>query len=157
MQLLSFTAGGQTYAIEAASVVEVLPAVPIRPIHRLPEYVLGVVAYRGRMLPVIDLPRRLAGEASRPRLSTRLIVVETTVPGTAEAARLGLMVENMVAMVRAEDADTVFPSMRLESVPYLGRILRLKGETIHLLIVEKLLPPELASGLFAAGVTPGPS
>ena len=62
MQLLSFTAGGQTYAIEAGSVVEVLPAVPVRPLPAMPDYVLGVVAYRGTMIPVIDVPRRLAGE-----------------------------------------------------------------------------------------------
>ena len=146
MQLLSFTAGGQTYAIEAAAVVEVLPAVPVRPLPHVPDYVLGVVAYRGRMIPVIDVPRRLAGEAARQRLSTRLIVVEPPGEGGPLPSLLGLVVENMVATVRAEDAETVFPAMHLESARYLGKILRLRGQTIQMLVVEHLLPAGLATG-----------
>jgi len=155
MQLLSFTAGGQTYAIETAAVVEVLPVVPIRPLPRLPEYVLGVVAYRGRMIPVIDLARRLTGEPARARLSTRLIVIETRSGPSTATSRLGIVVENLVSTVGAGDADTVFPEMHLESSPYLGKIVRVAGQTIHVLIPGNLLPPELASGLAAA--LPDPS
>ncbi|MEN9665780.1 MAG: hypothetical protein RLZZ326_2143, partial [Planctomycetota bacterium] len=46
------------------------------------------------------------------------------------------------------------PAMCLESSPYLGRILRLNGQTVHMLVVENLLPADLASGLFTA--TPEP-
>ena len=160
MQLLTFTAGGQTYAIEAKSVVEVLPAVPVRAVPRLPDYVLGVVGYRGRLIPVIDLAKRLTDEFSVRRLSTRLLVVEFTErepsekPFRATTARLGIVAENMVSTLRSEDVDTLFPAMRLDHSPYLGRILRLNGQTVHMLVVESLLPAELVSGLFAA--TPEP-
>jgi len=156
MQLLTFTAGGQTYAIEARSVVEVLPAVPVRSVPRLPDYVLGVVDYRGRLIPVIDLAKRLIDEFSTRRLSTRLLVVD--VPGRAPSdpsrqatrPRLGIIAENMVSTLRSDEVDTVFPAMHLENSTYLGRILRLNGQTVHMLVVENLLPAELASGLFAA-------
>lgn len=148
MQLLTFTAGGQTYAIEAGSVVEVLPAVPVRPLPALPDYLLGVVAYRGGMIPVVDVPRRLAGEPARQRLSTRLVVVDVS-GGGGTASRLGLVVENMVATLRADDAETVFPTMHLENAPYLGKILRLRGQAIQMLLVEQLLPAGLATGLAA--------
>lgn len=156
MQLLTFTAGGLVYAIGAKTVVEVLPTVPVRPVPHLPDYVLGMVAYRGRMLPVIDLPRRLTGVPARALLSTRLIIVEVAGSAVSETgpARLGLIAENMVSTVRSEDAETVFPQMQLESAPYLGRILRLGGQTVHLLVVERLLPAGVASGLFAAAVEP---
>lgn len=154
MQILSFTAGEQTYAIEAASVVEVLPAVPVRPIPAMPEYLLGVVAYRGAMIPVIDVPRRLVGEPSRQRLSTRLVIVD--VPRGGEGtSRLGLVVENMVTTLRADDAESVFPAMHLESAPYLGRILRLRGQTVQMLLVEHLVPAGLATGLTADVARPG--
>jgi len=156
MQLLTFTAGGLVYAIGATSVVEVLPTVPVRPVPQLPDYVLGMVAYRGRMIPVIDLPRRLTGDPARALLSTRLIIVEVAGGPSGEGgpARLGLIAENMVSTVRSEDAETVFPQMQLEAAPYLGRILRLGGQTVHMLVVERLLPTGVASGLLAAAVEP---
>ena len=69
-------------------------------------------------------------------------------------ARLGIVAENMVSTLRSDNVDMVFPTMHLESSPYLGRILRLNGQTVHMLIVENLLPAELASGLFAAAPEP---
>lgn len=163
MQLLTFTAGGQTYAIEATSVVEVLPAVPVRVVPKLPDYVLGVVDYRGRLIPVVDLAKRLTDDFSARRLSTRLLVVEFAwrerpeSPSPSPKARLGIVAENMVSTLRSDDVDTVFPTMHLENSPYLGRILRLNGQTVHMLVVENLLPAELASGLFAAqGEPPSP-
>ena len=152
MQLLPFTAGGLAYAIAATQVVEVLPFIPARPVPTLPGYVLGMMTYRGRMIAVVDLPRRLTGEAAKPLLSTRLIVVEYAAPGNAgtprgTVCRLGLVAENMVSTFRSEDAETVFGTMHLDSAPYLGRILRLNGTTVHTLVVENLLPAELASGL----------
>lgn len=160
MQLLTFTAGGLTYAIEATRVVEVLPAVPVRGVPGLPDYVLGVVGYRGRMIPVIDLAKRLTDDYSARRLSTRLLIVDvatrppTDAPRPTTPARLGIVAENMVSTVRSEDVDTEFPAMQLEKTAYLGRILRLNGRTIHMLVVENLLPADLASGLFAAASEP---
>jgi len=156
MQLLTFTAGGQTYAIESKNVVEVLPAVPVRAVPKLPDYVLGVVGYRGRLIPVIDLAKRLTDEFSARRLSTRLLIVEfpkrepIASPHPPSTARLGIVAENMVSTLRSEDVDTLLPAMGLENSPYLGRILRLNGQTVHMLVVENLLPANLASGMFAA-------
>jgi chemotaxis-related protein WspB len=160
MQLLILTAGEQSYALEAQAVVEVLPMIPTRPVPHLPDYVIGMVAYRGRLIPVVDLARRLSGVFARRRLSTRMIVVEfvpDTLPGAAppdHKVRMGLVAENMVSIGRAEDTVTVFSGMHLENAPYLGRIIRLNGRTVHMLTVENLLPTELATGLFASGAEP---
>ena len=160
MQLLILTAGDQSYAIEAHCVVEVLPMVPVRSVPRLPPYVLGMISYRGRLIPVIDLARRLTEEFAKRRLSTRVIVVEFTRRANHETEppdgkiRMGLVAENMVSTSRSEEGDTVFSGMHLESAPYLGRILRLNGRTVHLLTVEHLLPTDLMAGLFTSGAEP---
>jgi len=106
MQLLILTAGDQSYAIEAHCVVEVLPRVPVRSVPRLPPYVLGMISYRGRLIPVIDLARRLTEGFARRRLSTRVIVVEFTRRANHEPdsptgkIRMGLVAENMVSTSR---------------------------------------------------------
>ena len=150
MQLLTFTVAGESYAIESRRVVEVLPLVPARPIPHTPGYVRGVFTYRGSLVPLIDLGRRLGDVALEERLSTRVIVVEYLPPGAARTARLGLVAENVISIVAAERAETSLPALELESAPFLGRILRIDGRTTQVVDVDRLLPADLAAGLFPA-------
>jgi chemotaxis-related protein WspB len=158
MQLLSFEIGGQPYAIESRRVVEVLPLVPARPLPGLPDYLLGLFTFRGSLVPLVDLSRRLGAGPAAERLSTRVVVVdlEAANAGQAEVAvgqtgrRLGLVAEQMIAVRRAEEASTSLPALELAAAPYLDRVLRLGGETVQLLAVDRILPAELAAGLFPA-------
>lgn len=147
MQLLTFTVAGQTYAVESRRVIEVLPLVPARPLPRVPDYIRGIFTYRGRLVPLIDLGRRLADAEVTERLSTRVIVVEFT-PAGGPACRLGLVAENVVSIRAAEEADAALPALDLPDAPYLGRILRLGHETVQLIAIEHLLPEPIAAGLF---------
>jgi len=157
MQLLTFTVAGHPYAVESRTVIEVLPLVSARPIPLMPDYVRGVFTYRGKFVPLIDLGRRFVadsgpGSAAPPRLSTRVIVVEFTppaaVPGQeARPVRLGLIAENVVSIGSATHADATVATMDLAHAPFLGRLFRLGGETIQIILVEHLLPAELLAGL----------
>ncbi|MFM7519060.1 MAG: chemotaxis protein CheW [Planctomycetota bacterium] len=152
MQLITFTIDGQSFAIESRYVIEVLPLVPHRQVPLLPDYVAGMFTYRGHLIPVVDLGVRLRGRPATRRLSTRIIVVHFTAiagdhaPG--RAVRVGLVAENVIATCHAEEADASYPALRLDNAPFLGGILRLGQATVHLLDVERLLPPEIVSGLF---------
>ncbi|NDC63906.1 MAG: hypothetical protein EBZ59_07995 [Planctomycetia bacterium] len=169
MQLLTFTVAGHAYAIESRRVIEVLPLVPARSIPLAPDYVRGVFTYRGRFLPLVDLARRLAdGPVGPPesqvkeRLSTRVIVVEFAKPAADAGAqepvargpvRLGLVAENVISICSVDDAGAA--PMRLEEAPFLGRILRIGGETVQMIEVERLLPPALLAAV-DPGTTGGP-
>lgn len=152
MQLLTFTVEGQAFAIESRHVIEVLPLVPHRQMPLLPDYVAGMFTYRGRLIPVIDLGVRLRGRPVTRRLSTRIIVVHFTASsgdGSAgRVVRVGLVAENVIATCHAEEADASYPALRLDNAPFLGCILRLRQSTVHLIDVERLIPPEIVSGLF---------
>jgi chemotaxis-related protein WspB len=163
MQLLTFTIGGQDYAIESRRVIEVLPLVPGRPIPHTPDYVLGVFAYRGRLVPLVDLGRRIADHTPAERLSTRVIVVELIPAGRADPAavppdpatrpdtvRLGLVAENVIAIRSVTADDTILPRLDLPEAPFLGPILRIGDRTVQLVRIEHLLPADLAAGLFPA-------
>ena len=150
MQLLTFTVAGEPYAIEARRVVEVLPLVPARPIPSTPPYVHGVFTYRGGIVPLVDMARRLADRPLAERLSTRVIVVDYAPPGGGRPGRLGLVAENVIAIVDANRAETALPALELETAPFLGRILRIDGRTVQVVEVDRLLPAPLASGLFPA-------
>lgn len=153
MQLLTFTVAGESYAIESRRVVEVLPLVPARPIPLTPGYVRGVFTYRGSLVPLVDLGRRLGDFELEERLSTRVIVVEYLPPGLRRPARLGLVAENVISIVAAERAETSLPALELPAAPFLGRILRIDGRTVQVVDVDRLLPADLAAGLFPAAST----
>lgn len=148
MQLLTFTVAGDSYAIESRRVVEVLPLVPARSIPHTPGYVRGVFTYRGSLVPLVDLGRRLGDVDLEERLSTRVIVVEYLPPGPRRTARLGLVAENVISIVAAARAETSLPALELASAPFLGRILRIDGRTVQVVDVDRLLPADLAAGLF---------
>jgi chemotaxis-related protein WspB len=162
MQLLTFSVAGQPYAIESRRVIEVLPLVAARPLPQAPDYLLGIFTYRGRLMPLVDLARRLGAAPPPARLSTRVIVVEIDPepgadPGGRTAPlRLGLVAENVVAVRSADEAGATLPPLRIPGADYLDRALRIGGETIQLIDVRKLLPAELTAGLAAAAAEVGP-
>ena len=55
MLLLTFTAGANRYAIDVARVVELVPRVELRAIPHAPAFLAGLLGYRGKVVPVIDL------------------------------------------------------------------------------------------------------
>lgn len=152
MQLLTFSIAGEPYAIEARLVTEVLPLVPARPIPRVPDYVSGIFTYRGALVPLIDLGRRLGGGPPSGRLSTRVIVVEFRPAGRGDSpsVRLGLVAENVIGIRGAEEAQASLPPLQLADAPYLGGLMRLGGGTVQVIDVSRLLPDDLLAGLYPA-------
>lgn len=150
MQLLTFTVAGQTYAIPSRTVVEVLPLVPARPLPRTPDYIRGIFTYRGQLLSLVDLGRRIADSPLAERLSTRVVVVECPAPGAPDRGplRLGLVAENVIAITSSDRAEASLPTLELPGAPFLGAILRIGDRTVQLVDVQRLLPDDMLAGLF---------
>ena len=67
---------GQTYALPLGCVVEVVRMAALAPVPDAPPHVLGLLDLRGRVVPVLDLRRRLGLAPAEPGLSTPICVVE---------------------------------------------------------------------------------
>ena len=67
MLLLTFKAGANRYAIDVARVIELVPRVELRTIPHAPPFLAGLLGYRGKVIPVIDLGLLLNSEPM-PRL-----------------------------------------------------------------------------------------
>jgi purine-binding chemotaxis protein CheW len=57
IDVVEFRLADETYAIEAAFVVEVFPLVNLTPLPGTPPFVSGIVTVRGRILSVVDIKR----------------------------------------------------------------------------------------------------
>jgi purine-binding chemotaxis protein CheW len=75
-QYVVFKLAASEYAINIAYVAELLRMVAITPLPASPEWVLGVVNLRGKVIPVIDLRVRLSLPAEALDLNTPIIVTQ---------------------------------------------------------------------------------
>jgi len=138
MLALCLSIGSELYAIPARSVVEVVPQVVLRTLPGAPSYVAGLLSYRGALLSVVDLSRRLIDVAARNCLSTRIVVVERT--AGAQPPRFGLLTER-VADIRKLHGELT--PTGADTTGYITGTVLDKGVAVQVLNVEAVLPPRL--------------
>ncbi|MHC8315957.1 chemotaxis protein CheW [Pseudomonas sp. LB3P31] len=119
---LVFRIGDERYAVQAIEVAEVLPRVPLKPIAKAPAWVAGVFAYRGAVVPVIDLSLLTFGQPAQARTSTRLVLVHYRVAETAQAQLLGLILEQATDTLRCHASEFQPYGLDNRQAPYLGPV-----------------------------------
>ncbi len=101
MLLLLFYLGEERYVLDSARLVEIIPQVNLRPVYQVPQYVAGVLNYRGKVVPVVDLGLLIQGNPCCRCLSTRIIIVNYPL-ANGKTHYLGLLAERVT--------DTLNPS-----------------------------------------------
>jgi len=82
-QLVSFTLDEQLLAIPISHVERVVRAVEVTPLKNAPASILGIIDYRGDIIPVLNLRKRL-GFPERPvTASDRFLIIRTSSRRTA--------------------------------------------------------------------------
>jgi chemotaxis-related protein WspB len=147
MLLLTYRAGGSLYAVEGRHVVEVVPRVGLRPIPHAPRYVLGLLSYRGQVVPVVDFGEVVGAGPSSEALSTRIVLTEFAA-AAGERRRLGIVAEGVCEVVRGETAQAVLPGMRMEGAPYLGPVLRIDDRLVQIIRPEDVLSEPMREALY---------
>lgn len=105
LEVMTFDLHGETFALEAGLVREVLDIVPETPVPGAPALVSAVVNFRGRVIPLADLRLAFDLEVGPTSLDSRIIVIEYDLDG--EATLVGLR------------ADKVHEVTTLEATSYL--------------------------------------
>lgn len=154
MLCVLFTLDDQRYAVSCQRIVEVVPRVEFRSLPRAPEYVAGLLDYRGVIVPVIDLCSLVTGTPGRELYSTRIILTEYAGTGNADAAGgariLGLMAERVTEIADVPDSGLRDPGVHTADSSYLGKISVGTEETsmVQLIEVEHLLSDDVREMLF---------
>ncbi len=147
MLLLLFTLGPHRYALEARQVIEVVPLAELKALPRAPDYVAGVLNYRGTPVPVLDLTRMNQNYPSRACMSTRIILVNYSTGGDT-ANILGLMAERVTETAKREPDDFVSTGVATPDAPYLGPVSNDANGMLQLMNIDELIPVEVRALLF---------
>lgn len=147
MRCIAFHLGEGRYALPLRDLVEVLPLLPVRRVPHAPDYIGGIINYRGCAVPVLDLCQLVLGRPCQERISTRLIVLR--LPRAAHTdSLLALMVERAVSEVNLDPQTLVPPPLRIEETPYLKGLAVSATGLVQLVDASRLLPAEVAALLY---------
>ncbi len=106
-KFLSFFLSNEEYGFEIQKVQEIICLLPVTPVPRTPEFILGVINLRGKVIPVTDLRTKFAMPPAKPTAETCIIVVRV---GSLE---MGIVVDKVSEVM--EIAPT-----NIEAVPHFG-------------------------------------
>jgi chemotaxis signal transduction protein len=130
MHHLLFRVGSECFAISLRDIEVILPVPILEPLSGVGPGVVGLLRFRERRIPVIDVSVLRGAAPIRPLISTRLVLLQS--PATTPS-RLALMVEHALEVVELAPADALpnavsderdywlFPEV-ISSGPFLVRI-----------------------------------
>jgi len=145
---LVFCIGNDRYALQATDVVEVLPRMPLKPIAQAPSWVAGVFAWRGTVVPVIDLCNLTFGQRAEARTSTRLVLVHYQPDDQQARQVLGLILEQATGTLRCDPAQFQPCGLDNRQARYLGPVREDAQGLLQWVRVDDLLDDSVRTMLF---------
>jgi len=138
-ELVSFRIAQEHFGVDILVVQEIIRLPEITPIPNAPVFILGVINLRGRIIPVVDLRRRLKIQGKAPdsdTRKTRILIVElhNHVTGFIVDAVPGIM---KVPLSEIEPTpDLLVSSIDAE---YIKGVIKLSDHLVVLLDFQKIL------------------
>lgn len=151
-QLVVFELSEEAYALDIGVVREVIRMQEITHVPRTPVFLEGVINLRGRIIPVVDLRKKLGLPPGQGGRDTRIVVVDIGGQG------LGLVVDAVTEVLRVPVEAVESPSALVASAAteYLNGIVNLERRLILLLDLERLLGEEVGEVQTAGGPSRNP-
>lgn len=93
LEVLTFELGGETFAVEAVLVREILDLLPETRVPGAAPLVRSVVNFRGKIIPIADLRQAFAMEPAEATLDSRIVVIEIALDG--EPLQIGIRTDKV--------------------------------------------------------------
>ena len=114
-QYLTFKLASEVFALDVATVREVLDFTTVTRIPRTPEFMRGVINLRGSVVPVVDLRLAFDMSATEKTVNTCIIVVEVCLDG--ETSIMGALADSVEEVIDLEPEQ-------IQPAPKLGTSIR---------------------------------
>ena len=132
MEVLTFNLHGETFALEATRVQEILDVLPETRVPGTDRFVASVINFRGRVIPLADLRLAFGMEATEATIDSRIVVIELDLKG--ETTLIGLRTDKVnevttLAMTASEPPPSIGMRWRPD---YIEGLFKRGGEFIIL-------------------------
>jgi purine-binding chemotaxis protein CheW len=141
LSVLTFNLNGETFAIEAIVVQEILDLLPETHVPGSKSFVSSVINFRGKVIPLADIRLAFGMEVSAETIDSRIIVIELDLEG--EPTLIGIRTDRVYEV-------TTLPRTASEPPPSVG--MRWRADYIDCLVKrggEFIILPNL-DAIFAA-------
>jgi purine-binding chemotaxis protein CheW len=144
--VLSFDVAGQRYGLPVANVIQIVEMVAISTLPEAPAFVSGVIDFRGKVIPMIDMRRRFQRTPLAYGLNTPIVISQLN------GYQVGLVVDtvNDVINLRSElfeHAEQIISKEMIRKTRYLAGVARLEDGLLLMLDPPTLLSPEEARAI----------
>ena len=139
MLVLMFRVAEIPYAVAVRRVVEVVPRVELRLVPHAPDFLAGLLRYRGGAVPVVDLGLLMGKAACRDRLDTRIILVDGGTHGGPGPGFLGLIAEQVDDVKVVDESSRASAGLEIQHAPYLGAVYETDEGLLQLVEPNKIL------------------
>lgn len=141
-QFLTFTLGGEMFAIAILNIKEIIEYGQLTTVPMMPGFVRGVINLRGRVVPVIDLAVRFGRPAATATKRTCNVIVE--VPCENETVDIGIVVDAVSEVLEIPAAEIEPPpsfgaKIRADFISGMGKV---NGHFVIILSLDKVLSVE---------------
>lgn len=151
IEALTFDLQGETFALEAGLVREVLDLLPETDVPGAPPFVGAVINFRGRIIPLVDLRLAFDMRAATPTIDSRIVVIEYDLDG--QPTLIGLRADKVHEVTSIDRAVTEAPprvGMRWRS-DFIRLLARRNGDLIVIPDLDQIFA---ARGQSTGAVTP---
>jgi len=147
MLFLQFKICDDRYLIEAKDIIEVIPFVQLKKIPKAPPFVAGLLNYRGKTVPVIDIYYLMTDTKCELKFSSRIALVNHK-KDDARPICIGLLTEHLTETDAWEESEFSSSGVNLKEQPYLGGVATDDKGVAQRIIIENLLPEKAYEILF---------
>ena len=141
MKLAIFTLAEKEYGVDIKDIKEVIRMRKITPVPDAAAYVEGVMSLRGRVVPLINLRKKLGLEKKDMMLLNRIIV--TDIKGKS----VGVIVDGVTDVMTVGSESVTPPDEVLKGAGYLTGVARIGKRLILLVDIGKLLAGDAAKSI----------
>jgi purine-binding chemotaxis protein CheW len=135
IQLVSFIIGIEEFGIDILHVQEIIKLIHITRVPNAEEYIAGVINLRGKVIPVMNMRKRLEMEEKEYDSDMRIIVVEVN------KIVMGFIVDNVNEVIRIDrnTLEETPKSYNSRVFDFVNNIAKLSDRLIILIDLEKLI------------------
>lgn len=134
LQLVTFKLGTEEFGVDILKVQEINKMMNITKIPNAPTFIEGVINLRGKIIPIVDLRKRLGFRDQPYDKSTRIIVVEL------DGLVLGFIVDSVSEVLRIPENTIEPPPSMVAGIEseYIEGIGKLEDRLLILLELKKV-------------------